>query len=70
MIVYKLNQEQLDSLLNTQINECCYFNPIQDSSGNWVISQEEVDQSSIPWLKELPQIEFTPVPVTIGGFGE
>lgn len=70
MIVYKLTLDQLEDLTGTQINDCCFFNPIQDINGDWVISQDEVEQSTIEWLKHLPQISYTPVPVTIGNFGK
>ncbi len=38
------------------------FNPIQDSLGRWVVSEEEIEQltdSDYMYLKALPLIEFT-----------
>jgi hypothetical protein len=29
--------------------------------GNWIISKEEVNQTTIEWVKELPQIEYNPI---------
>ncbi len=37
------------------------FNPIQDANGNWVITEEEVSQTSIEWVKDLPQIQYEPI---------
>jgi hypothetical protein len=39
-----------------------YFNPIQDTNANWVISTQEIDYCTnvdYLWVKELPLIEFT-----------
>jgi hypothetical protein len=66
MIVYQLTQEQTDSLIGVEFVPDNYFNPIQDADGNWIISIEEVNQCSIDWVKELPQIEYNPVISTIG----
>lgn len=46
------------------VTDMC-FNPVQDIDGNWVISEEEIEQCDKPqfnWVKTLPQIEFKPVP--------
>ena len=38
------------------------FNPVKDADGNWIISEEEVEQAvDYEWVKELPQIEFNPI---------
>lgn len=42
-----------------------YFNPIQDAEGNWVISVEEIEQSDIDWIKEIPLIEHKPIEIEI-----
>lgn len=39
-----------------------YFNPIQDSNSNWVISTQEMEFCTNPdylWVKNLPLIEWT-----------
>jgi hypothetical protein len=61
MIVYLLTPEQAESLINVEVIQDNFFNPIQDADGNWIISQEEVDQCNIRWVKSLPQIEYNPV---------
>jgi len=56
-----LNEEQLTQLVAVEYMEDCFFNPIQDADGNWVISLEELDQCRIEWVKTLPLIDFNPV---------
>ena len=60
MQVYLLTQEQADSLIGVEFVPDNYFNPIQDEDSNWIISVEEVNQCSIEWVKELPQIDYRP----------
>jgi hypothetical protein len=60
MIVALLTQEQADSLRGAEFVAGNYFNPIQDADGNWIISVEEVEQTSIEWVKHLPLIEYNP----------
>lgn len=36
----------------------CYFNPVKDADNNWVVSEEEINQSEIEWLKNLQLIDF------------
>ena len=60
MIVYLLTNEQADSLRGIEFMPDNFFNPIQDINGNWIITQEEVSQTSIEWVKDLPQIEYEP----------
>jgi hypothetical protein len=39
-----------------------YYNPIQDTNANWVISTQEMDDTTFVdylWVKELPIIEWT-----------
>jgi hypothetical protein len=56
-----LNEEQLTQLVAVEYMEDCFFNPIQDADGNWVISLEELTQCRIEWVKTLPLIDFNPV---------
>jgi hypothetical protein len=62
MIVYLLTPQQADSLKGVEFMPDSYFNPIQDANENWVITEEEVSQTSIEWVKDLPQIEYEPIP--------
>jgi hypothetical protein len=58
--VYLLTAEQAASLIGIEYIPDCYFNPIQDAYNDWIISQEEVEQCSIDWVKELPLIDYFP----------
>jgi hypothetical protein len=58
--VYQLTSEQQEQLIGVEFIPDNLFNPIQDIDGNWIISIEEVNQCSIEWVKELPQIDYRP----------
>jgi hypothetical protein len=58
-----LTQEQKDQLVGQTYDGVCFYNPIQDANDNWIISQEEINQSDLQWLKELTLEEFQPKPV-------
>ena len=60
MIVGLLTIEEKDLLVGQQYAPDSYFNPIQDSVGDWVISTEEIRDTNLQWVKELPLIEFKP----------
>ena len=59
-----LTTEQKDSLIGQTYDGVCYFNPIEDLNDNWIISEQEVNQSSLQWLKDLPLTEYLPKPQT------
>ena len=59
-----LTIQQKDSLIGKTYDGTCYFNPIEDLNDNWVISEQEVNQSSLQWLKDLPLTEYQPKPQT------
>jgi hypothetical protein len=61
MIVYLLTLQQADSIRGVEFMLDNLFNPIQDANGNWIITEEEVSQTSIEWVKDLPQIEYEPI---------
>ena len=68
MTVYKLTQEQKDSLEGKCYFNGTFFNPIQDANDNWIISEEEVNLATyenILWVKDLPQIEYEPKEVKL-----
>jgi hypothetical protein len=58
--VHQLTSEQADQLRGVQYVADMTFNPIEDANGNWIISIEEVNSTTIEWVKELPKIEFVP----------
>jgi hypothetical protein len=64
MIVGLLIIKEKDLLLGQQYAPDSYFNPIQDSVGDWVISTEEIDQNTnadFDWLNGINLIEYSPV---------
>ena len=64
MIVGLLTIEEKDLLVGQQYAPDSYFNPIQDSLGDWVISMEEIDQNTntdFDWLNDINLIEYSPV---------
>lgn len=57
--------EQKDSLLGVAYAPDSFYNPIQDLSDNWVISVEEIANTSNPdsqWVKDLSLIPYKPKP--------
>jgi len=58
-----LTEEQKDQLVGQTYDGVCFYNPIQDLNDNWIISEEEINQSDLAWLKELQLEEFQPKPV-------
>ena len=58
-----LTESQKDGIVGQQFEPDSYFNPIQDTDDNWVISIEEINYCSNPefeWIKDLPLIEYKP----------
>lgn len=53
-----ITESQKDSLIGQKFDDVQYFNPTKDANGNWVISEEEINNSSLLWLKALPLVEF------------
>lgn len=61
MKVFKLTATQKNKLLGVQFIEDNFYNPVQDNNGVWIITSEEVEQTTDEnylWVKDLPQIEF------------
>jgi hypothetical protein len=65
MTVAQLTPEQAEQLKGIEFAPDNFFNPIQDADGNWIISIEEVEQTTIDWVKELPRIEYKPVHIEL-----
>lgn len=64
-LVAKLSQGQAKQLERKLFRNDSYFNPIEDADGNWVISQEELnqcDRSEFAWVKTLQLIPYKPKP--------
>ena len=52
--------EQVEILSNLTYNDGVKFNPIQDLNDNWIVSEDEINQSNLQWLKDLPLTEYEP----------
>lgn len=67
--VLLLTEEQKTQLENQYYKNGVKFYPIQDADNNWIISLEEMDgcdNQEFNWIKNLPQIEYNPIPDTGG----
>ncbi len=60
-----LTTEQKDQLIGQTYDGVCFYNPIQDINNNWIISEEEINQTNLEWLKSLPLTEYQPKPMEI-----
>lgn len=63
MKVGLLTIAQKDEIVEQLYAPDSYFNPIQDNSDNWIISQEEMNYCVNPdflWVKDLPLIDYVP----------
>jgi hypothetical protein len=64
MIVYLLSEKQKNQLIGIEFIPNNYYNPLQDFDKNWIISAQEVEQTTDEnylWVKDLPQIEYKPI---------
>jgi hypothetical protein len=64
MKVRLLKPEQKELIENELFDGEQFFNPILDADGNWIISNEEVNQCTcieFEFVHDLPEIEFKPV---------
>lgn len=56
-----LTIEQKDSLIGMKYDGVQYFSPTQDINGDWIISEEEINQcrhEPCSWVKDLTLSEF------------
>jgi len=70
MLVSILTENQKDSLVGQLVAPDWYFNPIQETGGQWIISQQEINGSIYPdhqWIKDLPLTEWTGPYIPISG---
>ena len=58
-----LTETQKDQLVGQTYDGVCFYNPIQDINDNWIISEEEINQTNLEWLKSLPLSEYLPKPM-------
>jgi predicted DNA-binding transcriptional regulator len=63
-----LTELQKDELVGQLYAPYSYYNPIQDIDNNWIISVEEMEQTTtleFMWIKDLPLILYTPKEITL-----
>jgi hypothetical protein len=56
-----LTPKQAEALFNQFFAPNSQYNPVLDGLGRWVISEEEVEQTTNPdfdWVQSLPIIEY------------
>jgi len=56
----KLTLTQKNKLVNKEIEPDSIYNPFQDIDNNWCISIEEIEQSKLLWIKNIPLIDYKP----------
>lgn len=64
-LVGLLTIKQKDQLVGTWYAPDSFYNPIQDINDNWVISVEEMQNTTNPdtlWVKDLDLIIYEPKP--------
>lgn len=62
-----LTHIQSEEISGKKYNDSVYFNPIIDASGDFVISVEEIRDTTVEefmWVKSLPLIDYTPIEIT------
>ncbi len=61
-----ITQEQADLLRGQEFAPASHYNPVQDCLENWIISIQEIEQTTNPeylWVKDLPLIDWCePIP--------
>lgn len=58
-----ITEVQAQELTGLQWASDSYFGPIQDDSGRWLISEQEVDgntNQTVSWVNNLPLSDYTP----------
>ena len=62
-LVGLLTIDEKNILIGVQYMPDTYYNPVQDNDDNWIISIEEIDNTTDEnylWVKNLPLIPFNP----------
>ena len=68
-----INEDQMEFLMGQEFTIDSYFYPVQDCNGNWIISEQEIDQTTNPdflWVKELPLTDWCGPYIPISGTTE
>jgi hypothetical protein len=58
-----ITQQQADLLAGQEYAPASHYNPVQDCDNNWLITIQEIEQTTNPdflWVKDLPLSEWCP----------
>ena len=72
-LVGLLTVEQKNDLVGVEYMPDTYYNPVQDNDDNWIISTEEIDNTTdvaYLWVKDSPLIPFNPKEPPVTGTTE
>lgn len=72
-LVGLLTVEQKNDLVGVEYMPDTYYNPVQDNDDNWIISTEEIDNTTdvdYLWVKDIPLIPFNPKEPPVTGTTE
>ena len=61
MLVAIITEQQKNELLGQELMDSWLFYPVKDCNGNWIISEEEINNCINPqfeYVKTLPLIEW------------
>lgn len=65
-----ITEEQYNLIVGHHYTDDSFFNPVQDCNGDWIISQQEIDQCINPdfdWIKNLPLIDWCGPYIPVSG---
>jgi hypothetical protein len=65
-----LTEQQAETLAGKEYAIASYYNPVKDCDGIWLITIQEIEQTTNPdflWVKELPLTDWCPAPLNVSG---
>jgi len=65
-----ITEEQKDLLIGVEYEPSSYFNPVQQCDGSWIITIQEIEQTTNPdylWVKQLTLSEWCGEYIPVSG---
>jgi len=65
-----ITQQEADLLRGQEYAPASYYNPVQDCLANWIITIQEIQQTTNPeylWVKDLPLIDWCGPYIPVSG---
>lgn len=65
-----ITEQEMQLLFEQEFTEDSFFYPVQDCNLNWIISEQEIEQTTNPefiWVKDLPLIDWCGPYIPISG---